>query len=229
MIKKLKTALKELRVEKDVKLVNIEDTNLFAQINPFDYSANEDKYLVVNYPAYNKNKGFIFEENRQITASIKKYYANKNFARVLIHEFTHANEIAKSIDTAGYIELLKLNGKHDVTKLLLKAKLGLPEVRNNADSLAETIIILAETNRDPACLDDFLINYQEWEIYIAERISKLKESVELIVSDKTHLSWKSTSRSDIFKLKEEYNLEMCNKLISEISDSNKIFFDITGG
>lgn len=223
LLKKLKKVLKYFDPVNDIKLVDEKNSSLLAQIFPYGYSTKKSKYLAINYSTYKKSHELIFTE--EVSKAKKEYWANENFARTLIHEFTHTYDIAGSTDAAGYVELLGLNGKHDVTKLLLRAKLGLPEVKNNADSLTEVIFMLSKIPYFDVFLDVLLEEYQNWEINVERRMQELYEKIKSSVADKIQLSWRSTKKADIVALTEAYKKEMCNQLISEVNQSNAFIFD----
>lgn len=220
----LGNALMNTKLQESTVFVIDETSDLLAQVSP--HAQNNGKHIAVNYAAYKKSVGNITSGAFSASSADKSKLAKENLARTIIHEFSHI--IENTTDSAGYIELLHLDGKHDITKLLIKSKLELPEVSNNADSLTEIIIILAKTKDDENYLNDFLDHYAVWESIIDERINELTPIVQKIVEESTGLSWNTTAKTQMAQLNEAFNEEMSKYLISEIDEKNKIFFDLVG-
>ncbi|MCW2478220.1 hypothetical protein [Candidatus Symbiopectobacterium sp. NZEC135] len=218
----LRNALLNTNLQEKTVFVIDETSDFLAQITP--YAQNNEKYIAVNYAAYKKSVDHITSGSFSASRAEKLKLAKENLVRTIIHEFSHI--IENTTDRAGYIELLHLDGKHDITKLLIKSKLELPEVSNNADSLTEIIIILAKAKGDENYLNNFLDHYAVWESIIDERINELTPIVQKIVEESTGLSWNTTAKTQMTQLNEAFNVEMSKYLISEIDEKNKIFFDL---
>ncbi len=218
----LEETLKTTKLKDNTIFVVDEESDLLAQISP--HAQNNGKYISINYSAYNKSMNNIFSKEVEASDIYKKEQAKENLARTIIHEFSHV--IDNTTDRAGYIELLHLNGKHDLTKLLIKSKLKLPESYNNADALTEVIVILSKTKSNEKCLNDFLDSYRIWESTLDKRIDELTPSIQQTVAQMTKLSWNTEIKQEIAELHEFFNIEMSKCLISEIDDNNKIFFDL---
>ena len=224
LLNKIEEALTSTNLTENTLFVNDEESNLLAQMTP--YAQNNGKYIAINYSAYKKSIINIISNKEIASSSTRSRLAKDNLSRTIIHEFSHIVE--NTTDTAGYIELLHLDGKHDITKLLIKSKLGLPEVSNNADALTEIIIILSKSSNDENYLNDFLDHYKQWEFIMDERIRELTPVIRKTVEDNTNLVWETTVKAQIIQLNEAFNIEMSKRLISEIDDNKKIFFDLCG-